>query len=452
MTLDQEGIKIVRLLKNRGFSGFFVAGFVRDKLLKRQSDNLDIATDAQPEMVQKILRANKFYTREIGKKYGTILAATKAGPIEITTFRSEGDYADKRRPTTVTFIKDYQTDAKRRDFTVNSLYFEPLSKKLLDPVNGLKDLKAKLLRFVGDPKKRIDEDHLRMLRAVRLATRLNFRLEKNTFAAIKTRAKLIQDVSGERIKAELDKILASGKPAEGLRLLDKIGLLQFIIPEAEALKLFSHQSKKYHLEGSIWDHTLLAIHKARKENLVLLYALIFHDMGKPDRAKEVLKEEGWVISTKGHADVSADIFFGFAKRIKFGRHDRKDIEWLIRNHMLMFDFFNMGFRKQLKLAATSVFPLLLKHWCYDEAATKRSVYRDNHHARFLKSLRLGHGLLQRLNRLEPLIKKLANGDLIMRYTNLKPGRRLGEEKEKIKALIVLGKIKSQQDLKNHLLA
>ncbi|MDP3763552.1 MAG: CCA tRNA nucleotidyltransferase, partial [bacterium] len=210
-------------LKRNYYKAFYVGGFGRNKVLKLESDNMDIATDALPDQVEQILNKAKIKTKAVGKKFGTILAIVDSFPIEITTFRQESRYSDNRHPDQDQFIKDYLNDAKRRDYTINAFYYDPIKKKLYDPANGQKDIKLKLLRFVGDPKKRIDEDGLRMLRGVRLATQLGFKLEKNSFAAIKTRAKYIQGVSGERIKAELDKILLSENRSAGLELLDKIG-------------------------------------------------------------------------------------------------------------------------------------------------------------------------------------------------------------------------------------
>ncbi|MEO8065224.1 MAG: hypothetical protein ABI643_00005, partial [Candidatus Doudnabacteria bacterium] len=187
--LEKAGLKVVKLLHAHSFQAFWVGGIVRNMLLKRESDNVDIATDATPEEIEKILSKEKILVKPIGKKFGSILAIVDEFPVEITTFRSEGRYSDNRHPDRVEFIKDYLDDAKRRDFTINAFYFDPVKKELYDPANGLKDLKGKILRFVGDPKKRIDEDALRMLRGVRLATQLGFKLEKNSFASIKTRAK-----------------------------------------------------------------------------------------------------------------------------------------------------------------------------------------------------------------------------------------------------------------------
>lgn len=445
----KAGLKVVKIVQKNQHQAFWVGGMVRNILLKRPSDNIDIATDALPDEVEQILTKSKILNKPVGKKYGSILAIVNHIAVEITTFRAEGRYSDKRHPDEIRFIKDYKDDAKRRDFTINALYFNPVTKELFDPANGLRDLRLKILRFVGNPKKRIDEDALRMLRGVRLATQLGFRLEKNSFAAIKTRAKYIQGVSGERVKVELDKILLAN-PFIGVELLEKIGMLKYIIPEIEAIKQFSHKSKLYHLEGSAFNHTLLALSKTKNEPLEMLYALIFHDIGKPQQAKKVLKNEGWVISTKGHADVSADIFIKFAEKFKFPTAGKRTTEWLIRNHMRMFKFVELSVDNQLELITNKDFPLLIKHMVYDEIATKRTSYLDYHHRLYLKSLREATRLMGLLGSKQPLISKLVDGNLVLKIIPNVFGPRVGRILFEIKKQIIFGKIKNLSDVKTFL--
>ena len=264
--MEKAGLKAIQMLNKADFQAFWVGGIVRNILMKRESDNIDIATDATPEQVEEALNKAGIKNKPVGKKFGSILALVttslprhKVGAsllegennlkatIEITTFRAEKRYSDNRHPDQVEFIRDYLQDAKRRDFTINTFYFDPVQKFLYDPAKGMEDIKLKLLRFVGDPRKRIDEDALRMLRGVRLATQLGFKLEKNSFAAIKTRAKYLQAISVERIKAELDKILLSDNRVNGIKLLDEVGLLKFIIPELVLLKGFGRRHvQPYH--------------------------------------------------------------------------------------------------------------------------------------------------------------------------------------------------------------
>jgi tRNA nucleotidyltransferase/poly(A) polymerase len=303
---------------------------------------------------------------------------------------------------------------------------------------------------VGDPGERIKEDPLRLLRAVRLAAQLGFNMNNSAAVSITRNSRLLLSVPGERLKQELDKIMLSKRPAEGITLLDQLGLIKFLIPELLETKSFSHKSKNYHLEGTIYKHTLLAVDKAKHEELDLLYALLFHDIGKPRTAKKVVKSEGVVISTRGHAEVSADIFNKFAKKLRFPSNATKQVDWIIRNHMHFVDFYGMKIRKQMELAAHPSFELLLKHWDYDERANIRKIYLDQFHKKYLSSMKAGKDLLHKLKSRSDLIKKLSFGKLIMRYIDLKPGPALGGKIQDVKARILQGEIKNKRDLKAYL--
>ena len=348
------------------------------------------------------------------------------------------------------FIQDYLIDAKRRDFTINALYFDPIKKQLYDPVGGISNLKSRILKFVGDPKKRIDEDALRMLRGVRLATQLGFKLEKNSFAAIKTRAKYIQGISGERIKAELDKILLSKNRVSGLRLLQASGLLRFIAPEISALNKVSHKSKTYHLEGNVFEHTLLVLEALKKKNLPLMYSAIFHDSGKVSTGKKVLKNGQKVYSFKGHIEQSGLIFDKFAKRLKFSRLHKNLIDWLIKHHEERRKFFELSDAGKVRHAMHKNFPSLLDLWQADMHGNKISPANDFYRKPSFTAYLIGLKLHKKLALKFFLMEKLAKGDLIMKYSKLKPGRELGQKIQDVKVHIVLGRIKNEKDLKKYL--
>ncbi|MBI2355619.1 MAG: CCA tRNA nucleotidyltransferase [Candidatus Doudnabacteria bacterium] len=445
-SLEKSGMRIVRFLHREGHQTFFVGGFVRDFLLRRKSDNLDVTTSARPEQVEKVLRELDLPVKRVGKQWGTLLTIVKSVPIEITTFRSEGKYSDKRHPDKVNFIKDYREDAKRRDFTINALYFNPIKRELLDPVGGLRDMKARLIRFVGDPKKRIDEDHLRMLRAVRFSAQFGFKLEKNSFAAIKTRAKYIQGIPSERVKSELDKILLSKNRVQGMRLLDQVDLLKFLIPEFEPLKNFYHKSKHYHLEGSQFEHALLVLSGVKVRNINLFYAALLHDIGKPMVGQEAIKDEGQVISTKGHEQASREIFLGFARRLRFSRNDKEAVAWLIEHHGKR-SFLKMTPEEQAMYAFNENFNLLLDLWRADLEGNIMTSANEWYRRRSVRVLEIGSRFLRQINNKKTLIDKLAKGELIMKLSDLKPGRALGQKISEVKTQIVLGKIKNVKDLK-----
>jgi len=445
--LHQAGLKIVRLLHNKGYEAYFVGGTVRDMLISRVSDNIDIATNAVPDDVESILSKGNIKHKSVGRQFGTVLAIVSGFKIEITTFRSEGFYSDKRHPDKVEFIKDFRIDAGRRDFTVNAMYYDPVKNELSDPVGGLKDIKQKIIRFVGDPKKRIDEDYLRMLRAVRFSIQLGFKVEKNTFAAIKTRAKLIQDVSGERIKQEMDKILTSKGRADGLRLLEVTGLLKFIFPEIANLRGFSHKSVNYHLEGDMLDHTILALKNMYVPDKDLAYAVLFHDAGKPLVARPKKKAEGEVISTSGHDTVSARIFNKIAKKLAFSRESRQKIEWAIKNHSLRSPFMkDMKQAKKIRLVLHPYFPFMNELWKLDATANIKRAGTTTEPGE-PKAWKEGKRLLEIVKKSQPLISTIATGNFVLKNSGIKPGPGVGNIIEDLKIKIILGEIKNPGDAK-----
>lgn len=377
--------------------------------------------------------------------------------MEITTFRKEGFYKDRRHPSSVEFTKNLSQDAKRRDFTINALYLNLETKEVIDETGGLKDLRARLIRFVGNPRDRIDEDSLRMLRAVRIATQLGlsaksgpasgWKIEKKSFAAIKTRAKFIQDVSGERIKGELDKILLSQNRCDGIRLLDSSGLLQFIIPEISALKKFSHDSKEFHLEGNMFEHTLLALEKAPFDPN-LAYAILFHDIAKPMKAKKEPNET--FVRTKGHAEAGAEIFRKFANKIKFTRKNLELIEWAIAKHMDILRFNSLSEEEQARLALQPNIEFLMLLSKADDEANLRYDEEGRNISGTSKNRKAAEKFLKKVRPNLERIKQFVDGHKIMRLSNLKPGQELGQTIDDVKVQIVLGKIKNTSELKNYL--
>ncbi len=447
--LGRAGLKVVKLLNKHNFQAFWVGGIVRNILLKRDSDNIDIATDATPDEIENALNKSGIKTKPVGKEFGSILAIVDGYKIELTTFRAEGRYSDNRHPDKVEFIREYLDDAKRRDFTINALYLDPVKKELYDPVGGIKNLESRILKFVGDPRKRIDEDGLRMLRGVRLATQLGFKFERNSFAAIKTRAKYIQDISGERIKAELDKILLSENRAEGMRLLMATGLLRFIIPEFDKLKLVQHHAKTYHLEGDTATHTFKALEILNIQDVVLSYATLFHDVGKVISPQKVNIEGGWKYSYKGHVQLSGEIFSQFANKYKFPKVQKNQIELLIKYHDHRRWFVELSPDKQVEFFLNHPNPeLQVELWRVDSGSNLR-VQNGKVVWGTSASVPVALAVLKKIRNSQKLFH-LASGDLIMKYSKLKPSKQLGQKIEEIKSQIVLGKIKNERDLKNFL--
>jgi tRNA nucleotidyltransferase/poly(A) polymerase len=225
MTNRQAAIKIVKQLHANGFQALLAGGCVRDMLLRRTAKDYDVATNAQPKDVIKLFSR----TLKVGAKFGVVIVLLGDRQVEVATFRTEADYSDGRHPAKVSFTTAAQ-DAARRDFTINGMFYDPIKKQVVDYVNGRADLKKKLLRTIGDPNERFSEDYLRMLRAVRFATQLGFKIEPETFTAIRSNAEGLHRISGERIAAELEAILVNPCRRTGVALLSQIGLTKMIFP------------------------------------------------------------------------------------------------------------------------------------------------------------------------------------------------------------------------------
>jgi len=258
---------IVKRLQDAGFAAFWVGGCVRDFLLGREPQDFDIATDARPEQVEKLFPK----TIPVGKKFGVVVVVEGGHQFQVATFRAEAEYRDGRRPEKVVFA-NAEADASRRDFTVNGLFYDPVTGKTHDWVGGEKDLHAKIIRTIGSPEERFGEDHLRMLRAVRFAARLNFEIEAATLAAIQSLAPKIKMISAERIRDELIKLFSPpdetaatnenglSPAARGFDLLRESKLLEQILPELAAT-ITCEQSPDFHPEGSVFNHIRLMLQK-----------------------------------------------------------------------------------------------------------------------------------------------------------------------------------------------
>src|SRR5262245_39221838 len=301
---------IVRRLRAAGHEAYFAGGCVRDRLLGREPLDYDVATSAPPDVVQALFRR----TVPAGAQFGVVLVMEHDARFEVATFRSDDAYVDGRRPSAVHF-GSVREDAARRDFTVNALYEDPLTGDILDVVGGMADLRDGIVRAIGDPRARIAEDRLRLLRAVRFAARLGFRIHPATFAAVVATAPRLADIAAERIGDEVVKILTEGAARRGFALLDETGLLDVVLPEVARLRGVA-QSPDYHPEGDVWTHTLLLLDQlpAGASETLALGALL-HDVGKALCAAR----KGDRITFYGHPAVGADIAVAICQRLRRSR-------------------------------------------------------------------------------------------------------------------------------------
>jgi len=337
--MKELATSIVRTLRDNGHQAYLVGGCVRDLLLGREPADYDVATDALPQQLMQIFPQ----TFAVGVQFGVVLVPSTDvqnvpaqatgfghhGSVEVATFRSDIGYSDGRHPDEVRFTKDPQIDVQRRDFTINGLLLDPVSREVLDFVGGRKDLEAGLIRAIGDPKRRFAEDKLRMLRAVRFAARFQYKIEHETWVAMKPAAPEIRQVSRERVRDELTKILIEGQAARGFRLLSESGLLLEVLPEVEAMKGVE-QPPEFHPEGDVFVHTLLLL-----ENLprpcppTLAWGALLHDVGKPATFRVAPDR----IRFDGHVDVGVKMAQEICRRMRFSNYDTEQITALVKNHM-----------------------------------------------------------------------------------------------------------------------
>ena len=336
--IPQEIISIFQALSSAGFEVYLVGGSVRGLLMKRPVKDWDFATNATPEQIQSVF-PNAFYEN----KFGTVGVPTKEhGTVEITTYRKEGKYIDKRRPESVTWGKTIEDDLSRRDFTINAIALRLViasearqsKAEVVDPYHGQDDIKAGIIRAVGDPSQRFQEDALRLLRAVRQTTQLKFTIEETTWKAVMENAKLITHVSGERIREELLKILGSQNPYEGFMLLDTSGLLQEILPELTVGKGVSQVRPGRHHTTDVFTHNTLALKFTTSEDSIVRFAALLHDVGKP---KSIGKDEEGHVIFYNHEVAGAQIARDICDRLHFSKKERDKIVTLIRWHMFTVD-------------------------------------------------------------------------------------------------------------------
>jgi len=328
LSLSSEPKKVINKLKKAGFEAWTVGGSVRDLLMKRPTKNWDFTTNAIPTEILKLFPKG-FYDN----RFGTVGILQENGEIyEITTYRTEKDYSDRRHPDKIKWGKSLEKDLSRRDFTVNSIAFD--GKKLVDPYDGQTDIKKKLIKSVGDPKKRFSEDALRLLRAIRIATQLSFLIEKVTFLAIKKNAHLIQKISSERIRDELLKILSSDFPADGFYILRNSGLLEQVLPEVEKCFDVPQQSPKRHHLHDVGTHCFLSLKHCPSKNPIVRLATLLHDVGKPAVFR---KDKEGVITFYNHEVIGASIAKNIARRLRLSRKDREKLFTLIRWHQFSVD-------------------------------------------------------------------------------------------------------------------
>jgi poly(A) polymerase len=350
---EPNALAIVQRLQAAGFPAFWVGGCVRDFLLARPPGDYDIVTAALPEQIEGLFRR----TLPVGRKFGVIVVVEQRQPFQVATFRAETDYQDGRHPGRVVF-GDAMADARRRDFTVNGLFYDPVRKQLHDWVGGEADLRARIIRTIGSPAERFGEDHLRLLRAVRFAAQLDFTIAEDTFDALRAQAPKIRTISAERIREELIKLFQPPHAARGLDLLRQSGLLEQILPEIAAT-ITCEQSPEFHPEGTVFNHLRLMLqHLPPDSDPLLPWAVLLHDVAKPVTASA--DPQTGSIHFYGHEKIGADMAAEILTRLRFPRKDIEAIVQAVRCHMQFKDAPLMRKSTLRRLLMRPTFPLELE--------------------------------------------------------------------------------------------
>ena len=411
--------KIVKLFNDNGYELYAVGGCVRDKILNRPTNDIDFTTNALPEVTKKLLEGiGKVFT--VGEEYGTIGVMTHCGKVEITTYRGEVYPTDSRKPNVV-FGNNLYDDLARRDFTINSLAQNPITSEIIDYFGGLDDIKNKKIRVVGSNKNIFEDDPLRMMRAVRFACQLGFKLDVTI-----DNPKRLSIISPERISEELNKILTSPNPVRGIKLLCKLGLMEYIIPEF--LKLQNIEHGKHHVKDP-FNHTLSVIEKGREihNDVPFLLACLLHDIGKP----ETITIDENEIHFYGHEKVGAKKAVDILKRLKYDNDTIKNVSLLVRHHMYPINatLTKKSIRHFVFKVGNNILPLIDLFKC--DIASSRSPRHE--YVKKVEELVMECVEEGVINAKSPL-----TGNDIMERFNLRPCRLVGEIKTYLTNLVISG--------------
>lgn len=325
-------------LRNAGFEAWFVGGCVRDLVMGIEPKDYDIATSARPDEVEALFPESL----TVGAQFGVVIVPREAGDIEVATFRSDGRYADGRHPVAVEFAQSAREDVQRRDFTINGLLYDPQESRVVDYVGGQEDIRARRIRAIGEPRERFAEDHLRMLRAIRFAARFGFALDPRLREAIQELRSLAADVSHERVRDELLKILTEGHARSGFELLEATGLLEIVLPEIKALQGVA-QPPEFHPEGDVWTHTLIMLEGLKQPSATLALGVLLHDVGKPPTFSVSDR-----IRFNHHAEVGAKMAEEICRRLRLPAKQSDRVAALVASHLRFKDLPQMRKSTQLR--------------------------------------------------------------------------------------------------------
>lgn len=411
----QETIRnFSKVFHTHGYQLFLVGGALRDNLLGGQNTDYDFATDARPEEVMKMFRS----VVPVGIAHGTVLVLFEGDEYEVTTFRTESTYSDNRRPDEVTFVPTIDEDLKRRDFTINAFAYDVIHNTFIDNFDGKKDIAEGIIRAIGNPGERFDEDALRMLRACRFACKLNFTIEEATLEAMTERADLIKKISSERVRDELIKIMKSPKPSIGIEYMRECGLLKHILPELlEGYKVDQNRFHKF----DVYHHNLFSCDAAPADNVIVRFAALFHDIAKPRTRRAKEDDEN---SFYNHEIIGGRMAYRILKGLKFSNEQINRITHLIKHHMFYYthEWTDGAVRRFIRKVGLEHMADLFLLRDADRAGngTKQGIPKA-----FLDFKDKIEEILEKDNALKVTDLEI-NGNLLMENLKLKPGPIIGE--------------------------
>ena len=424
--MEKAARKVIARLRENGHIAYFAGGCVRDMVRGITPKDYDIVTDARPEAVQTLFAR----TFAVGAHFGVIIVLEDSFQFEVATFRSDDAYIDGRHPSAVHFSSP-EEDAKRRDFTINGMFYDPVAEQVIDLVGGQADIAAKLVRAIGEPAKRFAEDRLRMLRAVRFATVLDYQIDNQTWEALVANATSINQISAERIRDELMRIFLSPNRVRGWDLLDSSGLMPVILPELEAMKGVL-QPEQFHPEGDVFVHTRLMLQLLPEEvSVPLVLAVLFHDVAKPVTATV---DKTGRIRFNEHDRIGAQMTEAIMRRLRFSGAEIDATIEMVRQHMVFKDAPNMRVAKLKRFMARPTFEDELELHRVDCESSHRIL--DNYEFLLRKREEFAN---------EPIIPPpLMRGDDLIAL-GLKPGPKFGEILEAVETRQLEGTLRTRDE-------
>lgn len=424
--MENAARRVAARLREHGHRAYFAGGCVRDMVRGLTPKDYDVVTDARPEAVQTLFSR----TFAVGAHFGVIIVLENGFQFEVATFRSDDAYIDGRHPSAVHFSSP-EEDTQRRDFTINGMFYDPVAEQVIDLVGGQADIEAKLVRAIGEPAKRFAEDRLRMLRAVRFTTVLDYQIDKQTWEALVANASSINQISAERIREELARIFLSPNRVRGWDLLDASGLMRAILPELEAMKGVL-QPEQFHPEGDVFVHTRLMLQLLSEQvSIPLVFAVLFHDVAKPVTATV---DKTGRIRFNEHDRIGAQMTEAIMRRLRFSGDEIEATIEMVRQHMVFKDAPNMRVAKLKRFMARPTFEDELELHRVDCESSHRML--DNYEFLLRKREEFAN---------EPIIPPpLVRGDDLIAL-GLKPGPKFGEILEAVETRQLEGTLRTRDE-------